>query len=145
MIKRLPFQLIRVCLLISALLLPELMFGQCDSQVFTDKGIRELNKQGGYTYLKSYPVSGENGKKYSYIFSQGTNYMIALANRESDAKGIFITIFDSNKKEIATSRADGKFYPAVSFTCKRTGIYYLQFSFDNTREFCAAGVLGMRR
>jgi hypothetical protein len=116
---------------------------QCNTDQFTEKGIRKLEQ--GYTFLKSYPVSGEQGKKYSYIFSQGTSYLITLANNNSDSQGIYITLIDSNNKEIATSYTNGKFYSAVSFTCKTTGIYHLKFSFQDSKDYCAAGVLAMKR
>lgn len=116
---------------------------QCNTEQYTEKGIRKL--QEGYTFLKSYPVSGEQGKKYSYIFSQGTSYLITLANHASDNKGIYITLYDSNNRELATSYNDGKFYSAVSFNCKKTGIYHLKFSFRDAKDYCAAGVLAMKR
>ncbi len=116
---------------------------QCNTEQYTDKGIKKL--QEGYTFLKSYPISGEQGKKYSYIFSQGTSYLITLANNTSDSNGLYITLYDSNNHEIATSYNNGKFYSAVSFTCKKTGIYHLKFSFRDAKDYCAAGVLAMKR
>lgn len=120
---------------------------QCNPQQYIEKSTRKLSTAGGggYTFLKSYPVNGENGKKYSYIFSQGTKYLIALANQDANSKGIYITIYDSNNREIASSYKDGKFYPAISFPCSKTGIYHMKFSFVDTRDYCAAAVLGMKR
>jgi hypothetical protein len=118
---------------------------QCNVEQYTEKGIKKLSIEGGYTFLKSYPVSGQEGKKYSYIFSHGTHYMITLANNDSNSKGIYITLFDSNNKEVASSYKDGKFYPAIAFTCKSTGIYHLKFGFEHTNDYCAVGVLGMKR
>ncbi|NJO00557.1 MAG: hypothetical protein HC880_01735 [Bacteroidia bacterium] len=125
--------------------LPLLTQDECNVQEYTNKGIKTLSEEGGYTFLKSYPVSGQQGKTYSYIFSQGTHYMIALANHKTDAEGVFIRIYDAEKHEIVSSLVSGKYYPAVAFTCKRTGIYQLQFAFENTSKYCAAGVLGMKR
>ncbi len=133
-------------LFIASYLLCTWAYGQCDTKQYADKGIKILSQEGGFTFLKSYPVSSPEGKQYSYIFSQGTEYMIALANHHSDTKGIYITLYDSSKKEIATSLTDsGEFYPAIAFKCSRTGIYHMQFSFTGTKKHCAAGVLGMRR
>lgn len=120
-------------------------YAQCNTQIFTDKGIKHLTSAGGYTFLKSYPVKGEQGKKYSYIFSTGTKYLITLANSNANTKGLVITILDSNNSQIATSFANDKYYPALGFTCKKTGIYHLKFSFNGTKDYCAAGVLGMKR
>ena len=120
-------------------------YSQCNTDMFTEKGIKTLMNEGGYTFLKSYPVIGETGKKYSYIFSNGTKYMIALANSDVQTKGIFIKLIDSNQNEVASTYHNGKFIPALAFTCSRTGVYTLEFSFTDTKEFCAAGVLGMKR
>ncbi len=116
---------------------------QCNPDQYTEKGIKKLEQ--GYTFLKSYPISGENGKQYSYIFSQGTSYLITLANNATDSKGIYITLYDSENHEIASSYQNGKFYPAVAFNCSKTGIYHLKFTFQGSKEHCGAGVLAMKR
>lgn len=116
---------------------------QCNPEQYTEKGIKKLEQ--GYTFLKSYPISGENGKQYSYIFSQGTSYLITLANNATDSKGIYITLYDSENREIASSYQNGKFYPAVAFNCSKTGIYHLKFTFQGSKDHCAAGVLAMKR
>jgi hypothetical protein len=118
---------------------------QCNIEQYTEKGIKILNLEGGFTFLKSYPVDSQDGKKYSYIFSQGTQYMIALANNDAHSKGIYLSLYDSNNRMVATSFANGKFHSALVFTCKTTGIYQLRFNFENTKDFCAVGVLGMKR
>lgn len=118
---------------------------QCNIDQYTEKGIKILSLEGGYTFLKSYPVDSQEGKKYSYIFSQGTQYMIALANNDSHSKGIYISLYDSNNRMVTSSLANGKFHSALIFTCKTTGIYQLRFNFEDTKEFCAVGVLGMKR
>ena len=120
-------------------------YGQCDPEFLKQKGIKKLSEESGYTFLKSYAVDSPKGKQYSYIFSQGTHYMIALSNYNPDNKGIYITIYDSNNKKVATSFTEGKFFPAIAFTCHRTGIYRMHFAFENTNKYCAAGVLGMKR
>lgn len=134
------------CLLLALFLSrPAICQEKCDIDVFVDKGIKQLSKSSGYTFLKSHPVSGEEGKTYSYIFSHGTEYLITLANENIDAKGVYITIYDSNRKEITSSFNNGKFYPSIIFTCQTTGIYYLHYEFEGTKDFCAAGVLGIKR
>ena len=119
---------------------------QCSFEKYTQKGIQMLtHDHEGFTYLKSYEVGGAEGKKYSYIFTQGTNYLITLANNDAHSKGIFINIYDSNDKLVATSQVNGKFYPTIQFNCKGTGIYQLKFNFEGTTDYCAVGILGMKR
>jgi len=88
---------------------------------------------------------GSEGKKFTYIFTQGTNYLITLANEDVHSKGFYLSIYDFNDKLVSTSRVNEKFYSALQFNCKGTGVYKLQFGFDGTQEHCAAAVLGMKR
>ncbi|GAB4396356.1 MAG: hypothetical protein OHK0053_10240 [Microscillaceae bacterium] len=121
------------------------LFAQCNIEPLAEKGIKNLGN--GYTFLKTYPVSGSEGKKYSYIFSQGTHYVIHLSNSSNNSSGVYINMYDSNHRKIASSYnpETNTFYPAISFDCQRTGIYQLEFKFIHTKDYCAAGVLGMKR
>jgi hypothetical protein len=119
------------------------MYAQCNTEQYTERCIKRIQPEG-YTFLKTYPVTGEGGKQYSYIFSHGTKYMIALSNNDVNTKGFYLTIYDTNKKEISSSYVDGKYFSAVQFTCKSTGVYYMKFSFDG-KNHCGVGVLGMKR
>lgn len=119
-------------------------YAQCNSDLFKDKGIRLLNETSGFTYLKSYKIDGPN-KSYSYIFSKGSEYMITLANQDRRNRGFYLKIYDSNKKEVASSLQGGEYFSAIRFSCQNTGIYHMQFSFDNSNDTCAAGILGVKR
>ncbi len=119
---------------------------QCSCDKYTQKGIKMLSQEHeGFTYLKSYEVSTAEGKKFSYIFTQGTNYLFTLANNDAHTKGFFVSIYDSNDNLITTSHLNGKFYPTIQFQCKGTGVYKLKFSFEGTSDHCASAVLGMKR
>jgi hypothetical protein len=119
---------------------------QCSFDKYTQKGIKMLNQDhDGFVFLKSYEVDGAEGKKYSQILTQGTNYLIALSNNDVHCKGIYISIYDSNNNLVGTSLVNGKFYPSLLFQCKGTGVYQLKFGFEDTSEHCAAAVLGMKR
>jgi hypothetical protein len=117
---------------------------QCHAEQFIDRGMQIL-QSNHFTFLKSYPISGKEGKKYSYIFSTGAKYLITLSNSDAQVKGAYVILYDSNNKEVARSFKDGKFYSEIVFSCKITGIYHMKFSFDDAKEFCAGSVLGMKR
>lgn len=122
-------------------------YGQCDCETdrYTQQGMKELQKQGGFLFLRSYPVTHEREYRYSYIFSRGTKYMIALAEEEKK-NPVQLIIYDSNGNEVASNVKDGKFYDSVIFSCKTTGIYRMAFAMENKqKECCAAGVLGISR
>jgi hypothetical protein len=121
---------------------------ECDAKTYKDRCIKGLPE--GYTFLKSYTIDGKAGirKKveYSYIFSKNTNYLVMLANRDAQTKGVTVTLFDSNRRQLATSFAKGKYYPAMAYKCNATGIYYLTFNFDTAApDYCAGSVLGFKR
>jgi hypothetical protein len=124
-------------------------FAQCEAEKYTEKLIEKM--PDGYAFLKSYKIDGENGNKskmeFPYIFSKDSNYMITLANKDVEIKGVILTLYDSNRKPVATNLDPGskKFYSGVSYKCATTGVYYLTFSFESTKDYCAAAVLGFKR
>ncbi len=119
----------------------------CDAKPYKDKCVKNL--PFSYTFLKSYSIDGKNGSKksveYSYIFSKNTNYLVMLANSNAQTKGLKVTLYDSNRRELATSYQNGKYYPAMGYTCRATGIYFLRFTFENTNDYCAGAVLAFKR
>lgn len=101
----------------------------------------------GYIFLKSYNME-QNGNdvEYSYVFSKDTNYMLVTCNKEGSSQNIIVTLKDSNKKTIATNydKANNKFYPALAYQCKTTGIYYLEYSFQENPG-CCVSVLAFKK
>ncbi|MDX2304270.1 MAG: hypothetical protein NW226_15810 [Microscillaceae bacterium] len=120
---------------------------ECDAKPYKDKCVASL--PDGYTFLKSYTIDGQNGTRkkvmYSYIFSKNTAYLVMLANGSAQTKGVKVTLKDSNRKQLASSFANGKFYPALAYKCNATGIYFLEFEFDGATSFCAGSVLAFKR
>jgi hypothetical protein len=99
-------------------------YAQCSFEKYAQRGIKMLNQDHeGFTFLKSYEVDDAEGKKYSYIFTQGTNYLITLANADVHSKGVYVSIYDANNNLNGTSFVNGKFYPSMQFHCKGTGVY----------------------
>jgi hypothetical protein len=107
------------------------LVGQCDSDGFTNACIPKL--AGGFNFLKSYKIDGEGGKKdkveYSYVFTKGTQYMINICANGSATDGIVVTLFDSGRNKVASSKINGQFIGAISYPCNATGIYYIQYTF----------------
>lgn len=117
----------------------------CDADRHTKKGINTLQDEGGYVFLRSYAIDKQE-KKYSYIFSQGTKYFIALADSDSKAEKVVLNVYDDEDNLIASNVVDGKYHPSLAFNCRRTGIYRMEFAPEKAKkDYCAAGVLGMKR
>ncbi|MGD1842595.1 MAG: hypothetical protein ACFB0B_17130 [Thermonemataceae bacterium] len=122
---------------------------QCDVSAYTRKCVQFL-KPKGFQFLKSYKIDGKNGNRetvrYSYVFSRGTTYLITLANAEQDTKGVKLTLLSPSKQVMTSSYSSvaKKNFP-IQLKCQRTGIYYLNFEFDQGSDYCAASVLGFKR
>jgi hypothetical protein len=120
---------------------------QCDAEVYSAKSLKALAT--GFTFVKSYKVDGKNGIRkqieYTCVFSKDTNYMIRMSGKDGGAQGMIVTLYDSQRNELATSHVNNKFFPGWTYKCKATGIYYLSFTFKDSQSYCGAAVLGFRR
>jgi hypothetical protein len=103
----------------------------------------------GFNFLKSYKVDGEGGSKdkveYSYVFTKGTQYMINLCANGANTDGIVVTLFDSGRNKVASSKINGQFISAIAYPCNATGIYYIQYTFDGSAGKCGGSALGFKR
>ncbi len=120
---------------------------QCDANAQAEACISNLKE--GFTFLKSFQIDGEGGSKskveYSYVFSKDTQYSINICADGSDTDGIVVTMYDSNRKMVATNFVNGNFYPAIMYPCNATGIYYITFTFEGSANHCGGSVLGFKR
>ncbi|MCE2996383.1 MAG: hypothetical protein LW863_12350 [Flammeovirgaceae bacterium] len=121
--------------------------GQCNPDNFANACIPKL--ASGFNFLKSYKVDGEGGAKdkveYSYVFTKGTRYMINLCANGAATDGIVVTLFDSGRNKVATSKINGQFISAIAYPCNATGIYYIQYTFDGSAGKCGGSALGFKR
>ena len=126
------------------------LLAQCNTDTYNESCISEIQSKG-HTFVKSYKIDGDGGAKakieYSYVFSKDTEYLFAINGKDGEASGVVLTIYDSNRKLITThfDKVNNKFYKAISFPCKVTGIYYMTFTFEGSKSHCAAAVVGFKR
>ena len=120
---------------------------QCNPDGFANACIPKL--ASGFNFLKSYKVDGEGGSKdkveYSYVFTKGTQYMINLCANGAATDGIVVSLFDSGRNKVATSKINGQFITAIAYPCNATGIYYIQYTFDGSTGKCGGSALGFKR
>jgi hypothetical protein len=94
-------------------------------------------------------LDGQGGEKktieYSYVFTKGTQYMINVCADGESTDGIAVNIFDSNRNQIVSSKSNGQYVSAIAFPCDATGIYYIQYAFDNSNKYCGGSALGFKR
>ncbi len=120
---------------------------QCSPEQYTDACIPKLST--GFNFLKSYKIDGQGGAKnkveYSYVFTKGTQYMINVCATGDNTDGIVVSLFDSNRKKVISSKVNDQFISAIAYPCNTTGIYYIQYTFDSSTEFCGGSALGFKR
>jgi len=121
------------------------LVSQCDPDNFANACIPKL--ASGFNFLKSYKVNdGGSGKvEYSYVFTKGTQYLINICASGAATDGIVVTLFDSGRNQVATSKISGQFVSAISYPCNATGIYYIQYTFDGSTNKCGGSALGFKR
>lgn len=123
------------------------LVSQCDSENFSNACIPKL--ASGFNFLKSYKIDSEGGVKekieYSYVFTKGTQYMINLCASGAATDGLVVSLFDSNRNKVATSKVNGELISAIAYPCNATGIYYIQYTFDGTSNKCGGSALGFKR
>lgn len=118
---------------------------QCDSDNLANSCIPKL--ASGFNFLKSYKVDGIAKEKveYSYVFTKGTQYMINVCVNGTATDGIVVSIFDKERNKVATSKINGQFISAIAYPCNATGIYYIQYTFDEPSAHCGGSALGFKR
>jgi hypothetical protein len=118
---------------------------QCNAEILSTQCIPKL--ASGFNFVKSYKV--EKGNKsfveYSYVFTKGTQYMINICAPEQNADGIIVTLYDAKRNKVATNKVDDQYITAIAYPCNSTGIYYIQYTFDDSSSSCGGSALGFKR
>ncbi|MBN8578632.1 MAG: hypothetical protein KF775_09405 [Cyclobacteriaceae bacterium] len=120
-------------------------FQDCNSESLATSCIPKL--ANGFNFLKSYKVDGlaKDKVEYSYVFTQGTQYMINLCANGNPPDGIVVAIFDKERNKVASSKINGQAAAAIAYSCNATGIYYIQYTFDEPSAHCGGSALGFKR
>jgi hypothetical protein len=122
-------------------------FGQCNAENLSNQCIPKLAT--GFNFLKSYKIDGAGGSKdkveYSYVFTKGTQYMINICAPAQPTDGIIVSLYDSQRNKVASSKINGQYIAAIAYPCNATGIYYIQYTFDGSATHCGGSALGFKR
>lgn len=133
-------------LLVSSLISSDLS-GQCDAEGFSNACIPKL--ASGFNFLKSYKIDSESGAKdkieFSYVFTKGTQYMINLCGGGTATDGMIVSLYDAKRNKVATSKVNGEYVSAIAYPCNATGIYYIQYTFEDPSGKCGGSALGFKR
>jgi hypothetical protein len=121
------------------------VIAQCNAETLSTSCIPKLAT--GFNFLKSYKIEkgGKEFVEYSYVFTKGTQYMINICAGGTATDGIVVSLFDSNRNKVASSKYNGQFLTAMTYPCNTTGIYYIQYTFDGSTGYCGGSALGFKR
>jgi hypothetical protein len=121
------------------------VLAQCNAENLSTQCIPKLAT--GFNFLKSYKIEkgGKDFVEYSYVFTKGTQYMINICAGGANTDGIVVSLFDSNRNKVASSKVNGQFIQAIAYPCNTTGIYYIQYTFDGSTSYCGGSALGFKR
>jgi len=121
--------------------------GPCNSEELCSKCIPKLTS--GFNFIKTYKIDGAGGTKdkieYSYVFTKDTQYFINICTPLTNTDGIIVSLFDSSRNKVATSKVDNKFISGIAYQCNSSGIYYIQYTFDGSISYCGGSVLAFKR
>ncbi len=118
---------------------------QCNAGSLSTQCIPKL--ASGFNFLKSYKVenTGKEYVEYSYVFTKGTQYMINVCAPDQNSDGIVVTLYDSKRNKVASNKVDDQYISAIAYPCNATGIYYIQYTFDDASSACGGSALGFKR
>ena len=121
------------------------VIAQCNAESLSTACIPKLTT--GFNFFKSYKIEkgGKEFVEYSYVFTKGTQYMINICANPQPTDGIIVSLYDSNRNKVATSKVNGQYISAIAYPCNTTGIYYIQYTFDGSTSYCGGSALGFKR
>lgn len=119
---------------------------ECNTESLSTLCIEKLTS--GFNFLKTYKIDPEGGARdhveYSYVFTKGTQYMINVCPEEAAKGNIVVSLYDSQRNQVATSKIDNQVISAIAYPCNATGIYYIQYTFTGDAS-CGGSALGFKR
>jgi len=118
---------------------------QCNAETLSTQCIPKL--ASGFNFLKSYKVekAGKDYVEYSYVFTKGTQYMINICAPDQSADGIVVTLYDAERRKVASNKINEQYITAIAYPCNATGIYYIKYTFDDESSYCGGSALGFKR
>jgi len=103
-----------------------------------------------YTFIKKFDVQADkSGDKvvYSYVLSRDSEYKIMIVDLNESGKKMIVDFYDRNKKLIASNylKSSKKVFPAITYKCSATGVYYVEAYFEGEKNGCGINILGFKK
>lgn len=104
------------------------------------------------TYLKDFviklPPSSDPSElpvyKANFYFMKNQNYRFTMCNSEISEGELIIALYDKQKL-VTTSflKSSGKIYNSVDFSCNKTGLYQLWYTFKDGQKGYGVGIVSL--
>ncbi len=120
---------------------------QCNVELYSQRSLKRV--KGGYMFVKSFRINGKQGSRrkleYTCVFSKDMSYQIHIAGADGKSDGIVGTLYNPERRKLASNFFEGEFFQSIRYDCKATGIYYLAFTFRESSNYCGAAILSFKR
>lgn len=127
------------------LVAPEFVYAQCNYQAYLDS-CRTHITHDHFNYLKEYEIDNDYGAKqkveYSIALVEGFDYEYYFTGFKEGHQEVIATLYDSNRQKLTSNKHHKNFVHVIKHASRKTGIYYIAFTFKDEEEYCGAAVLG---
>jgi hypothetical protein len=126
----------------------------CSQNAFAQCGDALLDichsKLGDTRFLKSFPVQLEPQKpgsslpnmRFNMVFNSGTTYKIFACNASELPGKVIISLYHQDRLMGTTYLVDQKRHlPHIQFNCGMSGVYHIDFYFEDGNQGCAMGIV----
>lgn len=113
-----------------------------------------MNAGANTRYLKDFRIqlgkgssSGEMRFKAQMSLWKNTKYRFSMCNTDDSQGQLILTIKDESNKVVLSSYDQNtkKVYPFIDFICNKSGIYTLNYDFNEGNQGSGVGVVSMVR
>lgn len=124
----------------------EKLKNECNPKIYLDSCKTQI-QDDHFTNIKHFFIENKNQKKveHSFTFTEGTSYEYYFTGYQEGKQQVIATLLNGKKKVLASNEAEDEYLHKISFYCKKTDIYYIQFKFLDDEMYCGAGVLGFTK
>ena len=111
-----------------------------------------LSIGGNTTYLKDFVIKlPETGKpdnipvhKENIYLMKNQTYMFTQCNAEGSEGELTIGLYDDDKLIVSSmNQKNGRVYSSVEFSCNKTGLYTLWYTFKEGRKGMGVGIVSL--
>ncbi len=120
----------------------------CNSEEYLDS-CRKHIEDDHFTDIKEFFIKNEKGNQkqieHSFTFTAGTTYEYYFTGYQEGKQQIIASLLNDKKKKLVSSHEKDQYAHKITYFCKKTGVYYIRFNFEDDEEFCGAAVLGFTK